>query len=452
MPTNLISIGRSGAAAARAGLELTAQNIANASNPDYVRRSLQVGELAGSVNVDRENTSSFSGVRVDGIRRPDNELLQRRVRDSGSDLARTEAELTGLRDAENALEQSGVYRSLVDFEASLTLLESDPTDPALREGALETARRMAQTFHFADISLASSRDLMEGDIGIGVDAVNGAAEELARINRDLVNTREGTAGRAALFDERDAALRLISQEFGTVATFDEFGAVELRLTGNPAPAGETGVLLVAGGSAAQLAANVDPDGTVTFGIGGSTFAAVSGAMAGRASALSDIAGRQIQLDDIAAQTISRANTAQASGVAQDGSPGQPLFSGTDARSFAVSLPGGSGLALAVAGSPSGSRDTGNLANLIGAVGSSDGPIMATDRLLLSLSSRIAGLDSTGKGLTIIHENAEAELVTRTGVDLDTEAASLVRLQQAFEANSRVIQVASELFDTILGLR
>ena len=40
----------------------------------------------------------------------------------------------------------------------------------------------------------------------------------------------------------------------------------------------------------------------------------------------------------------------------------------------------------------------------------------------------------------------------TGVDLDTEAANLVRLQQAFEANSRVIQVATELFDTLLGLR
>jgi len=44
------------------------------------------------------------------------------------------------------------------------------------------------------------------------------------------------------------------------------------------------------------------------------------------------------------------------------------------------------------------------------------------------------------------------LLTETGVDLDTEAANLIRLQQAFEANSRIIQVASDLFDTILGLR
>ncbi|WP_407931998.1 flagellar basal body rod C-terminal domain-containing protein [Erythrobacter aurantius] len=43
------------------------------------------------------------------------------------------------------------------------------------------------------------------------------------------------------------------------------------------------------------------------------------------------------------------------------------------------------------------------------------------------------------------------MLAESGVDLDTEAANLVRLQQAFDANSRVIQVATELFDTILGL-
>ena len=72
-------------------------------------------------------------------------------------------------------------------------------------------------------------------------------------------------------------------------------------------------------------------------------------------------------------------------------------------------------------------------------------------MLLSLSSRIAGLETTREGLSIIAGSAAAELLTETGVDLDEEAATLIRLQQAFEANSRVIQVANDIFDTILGL-
>ena len=38
-----------------------------------------------------------------------------------------------------------------------------------------------------------------------------------------------------------------------------------------------------------------------------------------------------------------------------------------------------------------------------------------------------------------------------GVDLNEEAADLVRFQQAYQANAKVMQVASTLFDTILQL-
>ena len=71
---------------------------------------------------------------------------------------------------------------------------------------------------------------------------------------------------------------------------------------------------------------------------------------------------------------------------------------------------------------------------------------------LGLSSRVSALETRSEGLSVVAASAEAELLRETGVDLDTEAANLVRLQQAFEANSRVIQVAAELFDTVLGLR
>lgn len=451
MPMNLISIGRSGAAAARASIEVTAQNIANASNPDYVRRSLQLSEMAGTATIDYQTTSYFGGVRIGGIQRSDSTLIQNRARESASDLARAESELSGLRDAETALEQSGLYRGLVDFEAALTLLESDPTDPALRAGAIETARQLSETFHFAEFSLSNSRDLVAEEIGFGIDTINGAASELARINRELVSAREGTAGRASLLDARDAALRDMAEEIGIVTSFDEFGAAEVRLVSSPPPPGEAGVLLVSGVNFGELSNSIAPDGTVTLNIGGAQFSPVSGAMAGRSAALANISARQVELDSIAGETIARANAAQAAGAALDGSAGQPMFTGTNAQTIALALSSGDQLALAPAGSPAGSRDTGNLSALIASIGADDGPIASTDRLLLTLSSRISGLGTTREGLSIINESAQAELLAETGVDLDAEATNLIRLQQAFEANSRVIQVATDIFDTILGL-
>ena len=113
---------------------------------------------------------------------------------------------------------------------------------------------------------------------------------------------------------------------------------------------------------------------------------------------------------------------------------------------------GAGLASAPGGAAAGSRDAANLTALLGGLAAEAGPVASANTMLLQLSSRVAGLDLRREGLSVVAASAEGELQREIGVDLDNEAASLVRLQQAFEANGRVIQVATELFDTILALR
>ena len=46
--------------------------------------------------------------------------------------------------------------------------------------------------------------------------------------------------------------------------------------------------------------------------------------------------------------------------------------------------------------------------------------------------------------------AEAAKSEVSGVNLDEEAANLVRFQQAYQAAAQVISVANGLFDTLLG--
>ncbi len=38
----------------------------------------------------------------------------------------------------------------------------------------------------------------------------------------------------------------------------------------------------------------------------------------------------------------------------------------------------------------------------------------------------------------------------SGVNLDEEAADLIRFQSAYEASARIVQVTSELFDTLIA--
>jgi flagellar hook-associated protein 1 len=433
MPTAIFTIARSGLTQARRSLELTAQNIANAENPDFSRRTLTQSELVLTGNIGNNAQDSLGGVRPGEIVRAESSLVQRQARDSSSALAAAEAEFQAMKEAESALETSGVFTGLVDFEAALTRLQNNPTEPALRLSALEEGRKMAGNFRIANGTLANARSLVQAEIGAKTLTVNELANELAEINADLVGSREGTSGRAALLDARDKALRGLSEEFGINPTINADGTADVVLNGAPP------VALVTG------------DGTVSFTVGGNAFVPTGGAMAGRAGALAGMAGLQTSLDGLAVSAITLSNTAQANGVGLDGSPGQPLFAGTGAGSINLVLASADGLATAAAGSGPGSRDTTNLAALIAALGNASGPITGIDSLLLGLSSRVSALETRRDGLSVVSASAESELLRETGVDLDTEAANLVRLQQAFEANSRVIQVATELFDTILGL-
>lgn len=446
MPTAIFTIGRSGLTATRRGLELTAQNIANATNPDYSRRNLTQGELVMTGSIGTNSVDSLGGVRPGSIERAESALVQRQARDASSAFAAAETEFFALREAESALETSGVFTGIVDFEAGLTQLKGNPLEPALRLSALESARKMAGNFRIANGTLTNARDLVQAEASAKVLTVNELANELAEINADLAGARIGTAGRAALLDARDKALRGLAEEFAIRPTINDNGTADVVLAGTPP------IALVTGSTAQTTAVTFAADGTASFTVGGTGFVPSGGAMAGRAAALAGMAGVQVDLDAIAASAIALANAAQASGSAADGTPGQPLFAGTGAGSITVVLSSANGLATAPGGAPAGSRDTGNLDALLASLAADTGPASAADALLLSLSSRVSALETRSEGLSIVSSSAEAELLRETGVDLDGEAANLVRLQQAFEANSRVIQVAAELFDTILGLR
>jgi flagellar hook-associated protein FlgK len=54
-----------------------------------------------------------------------------------------------------------------------------------------------------------------------------------------------------------------------------------------------------------------------------------------------------------------------------------------------------------------------------------------------------------QALTVVYEQAREARDGVSGVSLDQEAAELVRFQQAYQANAKVMQVASQLFDAIL---
>ena len=445
MASDLLLIGKAGTVAARSALELTAQNIANADNPDYARRTIGLQEVIATGAIAGYSESAFGGVRVDGVQRTDAVFLQNQARRTASDLTRADAELAGLTATETAIEQTGIYPAIVEFEASLARLQSDPLDPALRAAVLESGRAVAETLNIADNTLAQSGEQIRFEAAARADTVNLHAQELAQINAAIVRAEPGSSSYAALLDQRDAQLARIAEQAGIAVSYNPDATVAVRL------GDASGPLLVSGTQTFDLAMTTNGDGTIDFAVAGAPVTLASGSLAGQAQALVAQRDWGIRLDDLAALTIQQVNNAQANGAAPDGSAGQPFFSGSTAGDIAVALASGAGIATAPAGSPAQSRDTGNLESLRNAL-ANGGPASAADSLIFELANAVRSRTITRDAVSIIAESAQTALVTETGVDLEEEALNLVRFQQAFQASGRVIQAASDIFDTILGIR
>jgi flagellar hook-associated protein 1 FlgK len=445
MASDLLSIGRSGAKAARIGLDVTAQNIANAGTEGYVRRTIGLTEVASTGYNQNVGDISLSGVRVERIVRNADAFRQSEVRRTGSDTARADAEVNGLGNVESALEQSGVYTAITGFDSALQKLKEDPVDTSLRASVIEAARTMGATFQIAAKEMEAVGKGLQFEASDGVSQVNRIAGELARTNLRLARAADASSDKTALLDQRDKLLADLSLYGDMTTSLSPDGSVTVTL-GNTA----SSTPLVSGGATTALAMAVSGT-TISYTLGSEALTLAGGSLAGQQLALSKLDQLKGDLDDLVDTIVTRVNDAQGLGTDRNGDPGADLLTGSTAATITLATSDPAMIATAPAGALRNSRDAGNLDAMRTSLSTAD-PAGRMDAILFDISATVSGRTITRDALATISDAARTALSAQTGVDLDAEGVNLVRYQQAFQASGRVMQVAASIFDSLLQIR
>ncbi len=74
------------------------------------------------------------------------------------------------------------------------------------------------------------------------------------------------------------------------------------------------------------------------------------------------------------------------------------------------------------------------------------------QLVSSVGNRAREIQVQSDAQEVLVQQATTAQQSLSGVNLDEEAANLIRFQQAYQASGKVLSVAATLFDTILGIR
>jgi flagellar hook-associated protein 1 FlgK len=443
--SDMLSIGASGVRTYQTALTTTSENIANAGTAGYTRRVATVREVAAAT--DGSNTvSNGLGATIGGIVRNADAARSADVRAAGADLARSEAGVVWLERIEGGLTGNKLDERLTAFFNAATTLAADPTASAARATMLQSAAALASAFSATGTAL----DGALADLDMSADAATGQLNHLtaslAKVNSGLGRVAPGTSSQAALLDERDRLLESMSALTEVAVQFDAAGRVSVK-------AGAGGPLLVHGDQAAIATYARGPECAVSFAVygleGTRPLNPSAGALAGFSESASRIADARDVLDVLAAAFVDGVNAVQAGGEDQNGNAGAPMFEGATATTVRLVLNDPRGIAAASPGA--GERDNGNLAALA-SLRSTGGFEPALTNLTTANASALAGRRSIADVQTTIRDNAVAARDAITGVNIDEEAVDLIRFQQAYQASSRVIQIARETLETIFNIR
>lgn len=439
--SDLLSIGASGLKAYGAALSTVADNVANAQTPGYARRSVQLAEApTASASVLYRNQVKPMGVDVGGVVRSVDQWLIDDARLSTGDAQRTGTRLEWMSRVETALsdDNNKIATGLGNIFTSADLLSADPNNATLRGQFLAAVDEVASGFRAASQELGRLGDSVQQAAQMESDQFSTDLAALQDVNIALLKARSGTTNQASLMDQRDALLDKISARGGIKTNFDDRGVVTVR-------AGDSGDLLVGTNYTARITATADAQGRVSFQIDGdAAFSTVTGSLAGLSEASHHIADQMAGLDAKAMQFAGQLNAAHQAGLDKDGNAGQALFSGTNAATLvAVAL-----TAAQVAAADS-SSSNGNILAL-GAMRGAGNPESEWSAHLAAQAQLTAAARSQDAAASTRSDGANAARDMVSEVDLDREAADLLRFQQAYSAAARTIQVARETMQTLLN--
>jgi len=455
--TSLLNVARDALTAQSYGLGVTGSNISNATTPGYVRRValLQTQDLGSQAS---------GSVVATGLQRVTDDFIERReYAATGQSSAATTRDQTmaSVESLFNDTGGTGLGSSLSNLFSSFSSLANNPNDTTTRSNVLSAADAFSQTVNNAGNAIAQAQNDLKTQAQQTIDQVNQRAQEIAKLDMQIAQATMQGNNAADLKDQRTQKLLNISSLINTTTFTDAQGNQVVQVAGTT---------IVEGSHAGALALDLHADGSLKLNAvqsgGGTTEitqyltgGTLGGIKEARDTDLFDVSKR---LDQFVFDTATAVNTQHAAGVGVDGGTGRNLFDVGGAPPGAAlnlkvsvdvfnqpdkvaaaanvfSVPGGSDNAVAMA----------KLADVFTNTGGTRTAAQAYGDLVGSIGSTRANsqrdVDTQKAILTQVQSMHQSE----SGVSLDEEMVALTKYQNAYQAASKLLNVADSLLGDLM---
>lgn len=464
--------------------DVVSSNIANAMTEGYGVRSLEIGSRMGG--------RDGSGARVLGVLRDSDPVLTGQRRGADATLAGAAGQAAFLRGVEDIVglpdDPASLSARLAEFEARLVDAANGPHDQIRLTAAVDAAEDLARTFRDISDGIQTTRERADTAIGEAVVRINQDLAGIAELNVQIRAIPDSSGDLSALLDAQTRLVDRLAAQIPVETRRDAAGALQVFSKG--------GEILVAR-DAAVLEFRTTPaiDATMLYGASilsgiridgrdmpfGTPVAPLDGGGLGALFRQRDEWGPEAQarLDGVARDLAERFETPGLDPTLAPTAAG--LFTDAGARSDPAQEPGlaarlsvNTAIRPDVGGAVWRLRDglgaategaTGNATLLL-----SMADVLADPRVTASASftatarsmadlvsdqiSRIGlarqGADTREVGAAAVQSALRQQELAR-GVDTDAQMQALIRIEQMYAANARVVQAAEAMLDELMRI-
>ncbi|RUM07197.1 flagellar hook-associated protein FlgK [Rhizobium chutanense] len=188
---------------------VVSNNISNAGNKDYVRRQAML-------------TTSLNGAQVVKIDRAQEDALLRQYLKSSSQDSAQQTLLSGLEDLKSIVGgndyETAPSTYLGVFQQKLQAFRTTPGSTVAAQGAITAAQDVANSLNNASTSVQDVRANADKQIATDVEKLNTLLSQFETANNAVKTATASGADASGALDEREKALKQISQIVGVSAT------------------------------------------------------------------------------------------------------------------------------------------------------------------------------------------------------------------------------------------
>jgi flagellar hook-associated protein 1 FlgK len=307
-------------------INVTSNNVANASTPGYDRETVNLTEAVPQSN---GAATVGAGVVVSGINRAFSQAAANQLNTSQSSLG----QLNALQNYSNQIDNlfgttvGGLSTALQNFYSAFSTVANNPTSTASRQALIGQAQSVASSFQNASGELNSLSTDVNSRIAADVTQINSIAKAISTLNNQIVTgtAQDGGQPPNELLDQRDQLVSSLSQLVGISTTTDPNGALNV-FVGNGQPLvlqGQTTALTTVANqfNATQLEISTSASSAVISN--NITSGDLGGLLAARAQVINPALNQLGQIATALSQTV---NSQQAAGLDLSGNLGANIFS------------------------------------------------------------------------------------------------------------------------------